>query len=104
MTMHTSRVAGSSDIGLSSDRRPRVAMLGQGPWQVLLGLLGAVVLPAAVRWPDSAFEFAAGSPLINAMIGTAAALLSGYYILRRFATFPGLQIFSVILPAARQSG
>jgi lipopolysaccharide/colanic/teichoic acid biosynthesis glycosyltransferase len=73
-------------------------MLGQGPWQVLLGLLGAVVLPAAVRWPDSAFEFAAGSPLINAMIGTAAALLSGYYILRRFATFPGLQIFSVILP------
>ena len=32
------------------------------------------------------------------MLGTAAALLSGYYLTRKLAAFPGLQVFSFILP------
>jgi len=98
MSMRTSPVAGSSDRGLSTDRRSRVAILGQGPWQVLLGLFGAVVLPAVIRWPDSSLEFTPGSPLMNAMFGTAAASVCGYYVLRRFTAFPGMKIFSLILP------
>ena len=98
MNMLAAQFSRSPGSDLPVDRRPRVALLGQAPWQVLLGLFGAVVLPALIRWPDSAFDFKAGSPLMNAMFGDAAALLCGYYILRKFANFPGLQIFSFILP------
>ena len=77
--------------------RSRRALLGHRRWQILLGLLAAVLLPALIRWPDEAFQFSAGS-LNNAMAGTAAALLAGYYLTRKLAAFPGLQVFSFILP------
>lgn len=74
-----------------------MALLGRRRWQVLVGLVVAVALPALIRWPDSAFEFSAAS-LNNALFGTAAAVLCGYYLTRKLAAFPGLQVFAFILP------
>jgi len=77
--------------------RSRLVALGQRRWQILSGLLVAVVLPALIRWPDSALRFSAAS-LNNAMVETSAALLVGYFLTRKLAVFPGLQVFSFILP------
>ncbi len=98
MNLQSVPVAGISNRVLPIFRRSRAALLGRAPGQVLLGLVAAVVLPALVRWPDAPFDFTAGGPLMNAMFGTAAALLSGYYIIQKCAAFPGLQTFSFILP------
>lgn len=69
--------------------------LGRRRWQLIGGLLLAVVAPALFRWPD---EFFSVSSLNNAIVGTAAALLAGYFFLRKLAAVPGLQIISYILP------
>jgi len=87
----------ASAAHLRIDRASPMALLGRRRWQVLVGLVVAVALPALIRWPDSAFEFSAAS-LNNALFGTAAAVLSGYYLTRKLAAFPGLQVFSFILP------
>jgi len=87
----------ASAAHLRIDRASPMALLGRRRWQVLVGLVVAVALPALIRWPDSAFEFSAAS-LNNALFGTVAAVLSGYYLTRKLAAFPGLQVFSFILP------
>ncbi len=87
----------ASAAHLRIDRASPMALLGRRRWQVLVGLVVAVALPALIRWPDSAFGFTAAS-LDNALFGTAAAVLSGYYLTRKLAAFPGLQVFSFILP------
>lgn len=71
--------------------------LGQKRWQIFLGLLVAVGLPALVRWPTSAPLLPAAS-LYNTVIGTTLALLLGYVVLRKLSTVPGLQVFSYIIP------
>jgi lipopolysaccharide/colanic/teichoic acid biosynthesis glycosyltransferase len=97
MNMLASGIAVSSAADLRIDRTSPVAMLGRRRWQVLIGLVVAVAVPAVIRWPDSAFRFTAAS-LNNALLGTAAALLLGYYLIRKLAAFPGLLVFSFILP------
>lgn len=92
---HTANRSLARDIPFN--QRSGVPLLGRKRWQILFGLLIAVLLPALIRWPDSALRFTADS-LNNALFATAVALLSGYYLTRKFAAFPGLQVFSFILP------
>jgi len=66
-------------------------------WQIILGLFLAVFLPALIRWPDYSLKLSTPS-FNNAILGTAIALILGYFLLRKFATVPGLQIFSYIIP------
>ena len=56
-----------------------------------------VALPAFMRWPGDVLNFSSTS-LNNALFGTTAAVVLGYFFLRKLATVPGLQIFSYILP------
>ena len=77
--------------------RSRLALLAYRRSQVLIGIVLAVALPALIRWPDSAVHLTSDS-LDNAIFATTFALLSGYYLTRRFAAFPGLQVFAFILP------
>lgn len=69
--------------------------LGKRRWQLIGGLLLAVIAPALFRWPDGLFS---ASSLNNAILGTAVALFAGYVFLRKLAAVPGLQIISYILP------
>ena len=90
---------GTSSASAPTRRRPLVvAILSWRRYQLLLGLLFAVVFPALFRWPDTALRFEAHS-LNNALIGTTIALLGGYFLVRRLTIFPGLQVFSFILPS-----
>lgn len=83
----------------SMQRRPlHVAAFSRRRWQILFGLLFAVVLPALIRWPDTAFTLQASS-LNHTLLGTTLAVLVGYFLVRRLTVFPGLQIFSFILPS-----
>lgn len=83
----------------ADQKRPLyVAILGRRRWQIILGLLIAVLLPAFIRWPDYALAFKAHSAN-SGVYETAAALLIGYFIIRKMSVFPGLQVFALILPA-----
>lgn len=85
-------------VPFSARARFRLAgLLGQRRWQIFFGLLVAVLLPALVRWPYSVLRLDAAS-LNNTMAGTSAALLAGYFLTRKLAAFPGVQVFSFILP------
>jgi lipopolysaccharide/colanic/teichoic acid biosynthesis glycosyltransferase len=64
-------------------------------WQLLGGLLLAMALPAFLISPEQAF---ANPSINNTIIGTTAALVGGYILLRKLAAVPGLQIFSYIAP------
>ena len=97
MTIIATRTLRSAAPAFEGLARSWVALLGEKPWQISLGLAVAVLFPALIRWPDSALRFHAGS-LNNAMVGTAAALLAGFYLTRKLTAFPGLQVFSFILP------
>ena len=67
-------------------------------FQLLVGLLFAVVLPAFGRWQFDIVRIQYGSA-DNALIGTAIAVIAGYVIVRKFAAFPGVQAISYVLPA-----
>src|SRR5688572_32547298 len=64
-------------------------------------ILVCVVLPALVRWSIMGKDlvFADISPLGYATVGTFAALMSGYIVLRQFLTFPGVKATTYILPS-----
>ena len=67
-------------------------------FQLLVGLLFAVILPAFGRWQ---FDIIGNQDTSanNTLIGTAIAVITGFVILRKFATFPGVQAISYVLPA-----
>jgi len=67
-------------------------------FQLLVGLLFAVVLPAFGRWQFDIVRIQYGAA-DNALIGTAIAVIAGYVIIRKFATFPGVQAIAYVLPA-----
>jgi lipopolysaccharide/colanic/teichoic acid biosynthesis glycosyltransferase len=71
-------------------------------WQIILGLALTVALPAFIRWPDSVLTLSSTS-LNNALFGTTAAVVLGYFFLRKLAAMPGLKIFSYILPVFSMS-
>ena len=75
-----------------------VGVFSRRRWQVLIGLLVAVGIPGFILWWDSSFRVPTSS-LSNAVLGTTFAVLAGYFLVRRLAIFPGLQVFSFILPS-----
>ncbi len=67
-------------------------------FQLLGGLLFAVVLPAFGRWQFDIVRIQYGAA-DNALIGTALAVIVGYVFVRKFAAFPGVRAISYVLPA-----
>ena len=67
-------------------------------FQLLGGLLFAVILPAFGRWQFDIVQIQFVSAY-NALIGTAIAVIVGYVIVRRFAAFPGVLAIAYVLPA-----
>jgi hypothetical protein len=66
-------------------------------WKFIAGFAVAVVLPWLVR--NIVVPEASGASLDNAFIGTAVALIIGYYLLRSFSNFPGVRGGGYILPS-----
>src|ERR1039458_4955398 len=97
MNTLSSQIAASSAADIPIERHSQLALLSKRRWQVLIGLVLAVGLPALIRWPDSVFEFSAVS-LNNALLGSAVALLVGYYFTRKLGAYPGFRTFAFILP------
>jgi lipopolysaccharide/colanic/teichoic acid biosynthesis glycosyltransferase len=78
-------------------RRGFLRPLSRLRFQLLGGLLFAVVMPALIR---GQFELRpAISSLENSLLGTAIAMLIGAYVVRRLLPLPGVQATSFILPA-----
>jgi len=67
-------------------------------FQLGVGLLLAVLLPYAVRYP---FDAPAGdlAALNDSLIGTTLALIAGYYAFRRMSHYPGVRASYHILPS-----
>jgi len=67
--------------------------------QLLGGMLFAVVMPALVRWPSTSLIPVSGlSGLQSAVLGSFLALLVGYWALRQFIDYPGVQATQYIFP------
>ena len=77
-------------------RRGLLRPLSRIRYQLLGGLLVAVVMPALLRG-QLGLRPAIGS-LENALLGTAIAMLLGAYVLRRMLPLPGVQATSFVLP------
>lgn len=68
-------------------------------FQLLGGLLFAVLAPALVRWPDvSLITSEANTSLQLAMLGSMFALVIGYWALRQVIAYPGVQATQYIAP------
>lgn len=67
-------------------------------FQLGIGLILAVLLPYAARYP---FDVTAGDlrALNNSLVGTLLALIGGYYAFRRMTYYPGVRASYHILPS-----
>ncbi len=68
-------------------------------YQLLLGLLFAVILPTGLANLVKPFPLWASSNSINTALGSGLAFLTATYLFRRVATFPGAGIWGQVLPA-----
>ena len=66
--------------------------------QIFLVLLLAIMLPAAIRNPNSAADWLRIVEIRNSMIAAAIASLCGVVCLRKVTAFPGVRAFGYILP------
>ncbi len=68
-------------------------------FQLLGGLLFAVLVPALARWPVSnVLPSDSLSSLQYAMLGSVVALVTGYWALRQMIVYPGVQATQFIVP------
>jgi len=86
---------GSAGESINS-KRPRRPWITRIRFQLGAGLLVSVLAPALVRWPD---QLLAGhhATLNNAVPGAMVAIVVGYYLMRRLASFPGVHAGAHIL-------
>jgi lipopolysaccharide/colanic/teichoic acid biosynthesis glycosyltransferase len=69
-------------------------------FQLLGGILFAVIVPALVRWPPTTFiPSNTLSSLQYAMLGSFLALIIGYWALRQVIAYPGVQETQYIAPS-----
>lgn len=61
------------------------------------GLLFAVYLPVVTRWQFDV-EVVTSPSMANTIMGTALALIAGFYFYRSLTTFPGVRALSYIMP------
>ncbi len=95
----TSRQERPAGFGRTFTLRSGIARLAaRMRFQLLVGLLFAVILPAFIRWH---FNIIGNQDTVanNTLIGSAIAVIIGYVIVRKFAAFPGVQAISYVLPA-----
>ena len=88
---------------------PSRPLLARIRFQLPVGLLVCVVLPAWLRmngfvpdlmiWRDGLDSLREHSALYNAAFGAAVAIMAGFFLLRRFNEFPGVQAASSLLTA-----
>src|SRR5688572_381942 len=92
-----SRVAGSAPYPSGFSRNGLLRPFARIRYQLLGGLLVAVLLPASLR-NQFVLSFGGGGSLENTVAGTAAAMVAGAYVLRRMLPYPGVQAISFVLP------
>ncbi len=91
-------VAGGIEVGQPMKLVTRIR------FQLLGGILLAVIMPALVRWPSaSLIQVASLSSLQSAMLGSFLALIAGYWALRQLINYPGVQATRYIFPAFASS-
>jgi lipopolysaccharide/colanic/teichoic acid biosynthesis glycosyltransferase len=79
--------------------RQQLQLVARIRFQLLGGLLLAVIAPAAVRWSDvSVLTDDQHGSLQFAMIGSLVALIIGYWALRQVIAYPGVQATQYIFP------
>jgi hypothetical protein len=87
--------ASTSPVG---ERQP-LQLVTRIRFQLLGGLLFAVLAPAAVRWPNlSTVTSAENISLQFALLGSFLALVIGYWALRQVIAYPGVQATQYIAP------
>jgi lipopolysaccharide/colanic/teichoic acid biosynthesis glycosyltransferase/multisubunit Na+/H+ antiporter MnhB subunit len=92
----------SVDMALAkASVRPSVAPrpLSRVRYQLLLGLVIAVVVPSVVYHIDHLALAVQRSSSLNTAIGSAVAYILSLYLFRRVATFPGVGLIGFVMPA-----
>jgi len=81
------------------DREP-LRLVTRIRFQLIGGLLFAVIVPGFARWPTSSLVPGSGlDSLQSAMLGSMLALFLGYWALRQMIAYPGVQATQYIAPA-----
>ena len=81
------------------EQRQPVQLVSRIWFQLLGGLLFAVLVPALARWPVSnVLPSESLSSLQYAMLGSMVALVTGYWALRQMIVYPGVQATQYIVP------
>lgn len=93
MLMQSSASGSSDDVQLDAPPRPLLLRIR---FQLLGGLLFAVLLPGLVRWQLDFFRIEHQS-LGNGLTGAAVAIIIGYFLHHRFGDFPGVRSGSSLL-------
>lgn len=68
-------------------------------YQLFLGLLVTVFLPAALYYGGDIAQALEDRSSLNTVIGSGLAFLVSLYLYRRVATFPGVELLGYLLPA-----
>ena len=89
-------VARGKDI---EDRQP-LRLVTRIRFQLIGGLIFAVIVPGLARWPASSLVPGSSmNSLQSAMLGSMLALFLGYWALRQMIAYPGVQATQYIAPA-----
>ena len=80
-------------------KRKGVQFVHRIRFQLLGGIILAVIVPGLMRWPPSSFVPVSGmNSLQSAIIGSFLALILGYWALRQVIGYPGVQATQYIAP------
>ncbi|WP_337659994.1 sugar transferase [Anderseniella sp. Alg231-50] len=81
------------------DRQP-LRLVTRIRFQLIGGLVFAVIVPGLARWPAASLVPGSGMvSLQSAMLGSMLALFLGYWALRQMIAYPGVQATQYIAPA-----
>jgi lipopolysaccharide/colanic/teichoic acid biosynthesis glycosyltransferase len=90
---------------IAGSERPRsfgqyaLALLGRMRTQLFLGLLAALVAPAALFWAVTDLTIFQSEQLRNTLVGAFFAFSIGYVVFRKVTGFPGVRAATNVLPA-----
>ncbi len=90
---------------IAGSERPRTfgqfaaALLGRMRTQITLGLIAAILAPAALYWSVSGQPFHQSIQLQNTLVGSFFAFGLGYYAFRKVTGFPGVRAATNVFPA-----
>lgn len=95
------RIMNVKDASASKARlhraRQKLQWLERMRWQLGLGLLACILIPASVRYALTPLWISAPTEL-NSMSAATLAIVGGYLFLRRLHVFPGISSFGYVMP------